>query len=325
MAKALILGVNGQDGSYLTELLLSKDYQVVGWVPDGIPVSFENIQHVLDQITIVKGDLGSQESLFELIEEHRPDEVYNLASPSSPSASWNDVVNVSDITATGVARLLEAIRLVHPTARFYQASSSEMFGDPVESPQNENTPFQPRNPYGIAKLHAHWLTVNYRERYGLFAVSGILYNHESPRRGLNFVTRKITNGAAKIKFGLANELCLGNLDARRDWGFAGDYVEAMWLMLQQEYPDEYVVGTGVTHSVREFCEAVFAYLDLDFQEYVKVTPVFFRPTEECLLVADCHKGKDNLDWEPKVSFVQLVQMMVKSELEALEYYNCQVK
>ena len=317
MAKALILGVNGQDGSYLTELLLSKDYQVVGWVPDGIPVSFENIQHVLDKVTVVQGDLGSQESLFELIEEHRPDEVYNLASPSSPSASWNDVVNVSDITATGVARLLEAIRLVHPTARFYQASSSEMFGDPVESPQNENTPFQPRNPYGIAKLHAHWLTVNYREHYGLFAVSGILFNHESPRRGLNFVTRKITNGAAKIKLGLANELRLGNLDARRDWGFAGDYVDAMWKMLQHDESDNFVIGTGEAHSVREFLDEAFGYINLDWRDYAEVDPKYFRPNEVDYLLADPSKSKRVLGWAPRIFFKDLVHIMVDADMELL--------
>ena len=314
MAKALILGVNGQDGSYLTELLLSKDYQVVGWVPDGIPVSFENIQHVLDQITIVKGGLGSQESLFELIEEHRPDEVYNLASPSSPSASWDDVVNVCDITATGVARLLEAIRLVHPTARFYQASSSEMFGNPVESPQDENTPFQPRNPYGIAKLHAHWLTVNYRGRYGLFAVSGILYNHESPRRPVEFVTRKITRAAARIKAGLDNELHLGNLDGQRDWGFAGDYVEAMWMMLQKDSPDDFVIGTGETHTVSNLLDQAFSYVDLDWHEYVKIDPTLFRK-EESILRADISKAKRMLGWAPRVCFQELISIMVEKDLK----------
>jgi GDPmannose 4,6-dehydratase len=309
------MGVNGQDGSYLAELLLSKGYQVVGWVPDSIPVSYQNIKHILDSMTVVKGDLLDQDGLMDLIQTSQPDEVYNLASPSSPSASWKDTVYVSNVTALGVARLLEAIRLKCPQARFYQASSSELFGNPVEVPQNENTPFHPRNPYGIAKLHAHWLTDNYRKKYDLFAVSGILYNHESPRRGLNFVTRKITRGAARIKLGLSDELRLGNLEARRDWGFAGDYVKAMWLMLQQDQPKDFVVGTGETHSVREFCETAFKSLDLDYRNYVKSVPEYFRPVEDNLLVADISKVKRELGWKTQIKFENLIQKMVSKDIK----------
>jgi GDPmannose 4,6-dehydratase len=318
MPRALITGVNGQDGSYLAELLLAKGYQVSGWVPASIPISLENIQHLLDQVNLVEGDLSDQYALYGLLEEIRPDEIFHLASPSSPDSSWEAVVEVGDAAGLGVARLLEAVRRVTPRARFYQASSSELFGEPVEIPQRETTPFQPRNPYGIAKLYAHWLVVNYRERYGLFCVSGILYNHESPRRGSNFVTRKISQAAARIKLGLANELRLGNLEARRDWGFAGDYVEAMWRMLQQARPDNYVIGTGETHSVREFCELAFACLDLDYRQYVVQDPRFFRPVEARQLVSDPSKARQQLGWQACTSFPDLVQMMVQADLQALQ-------
>jgi GDPmannose 4,6-dehydratase len=314
MPTALILGIDGQDGSYLAELLLKKGYAVVGWVPENLRVSFNNLDHIQESIQVVKGDLRSQSSLDTCIETYKPDEIYNLASPSAPAKSWESVIETGDVTALGVARLLEAIRHHHPEAKLYQASSSELFGNPVEVPQNENTPFHPRNPYGIAKLHAHWLIVNYRQKYGLFAVSGILFNHESPRRGLNFVTRKITNGAVKIKLGLADELELGNLNAKRDWGFAGDYVHAMWLMLQQDEPQDFVIGTGKTHSVGELCVAAFGYLNLNYQDYVIVAPKFYRPNEAKTLVADCSKAKTRLGWTPQVSFEELIQMMVASDL-----------
>ena len=317
MVKALIMGVDGQDGSYLAELLLSKDYDVIGWVPNSIPVSYENIEHILDRLTIIKGDFLDQEGLNHLIEIHQPDELYNLASPSSPSSSWENIAHKSNITALGVARLLEAIRLKSPLTKIYQASSSEIFGEPVEVPQNENTPFHPRNPYGIAKLHAHWLIVNYRSEYNLFAVSGILYNHESPRRGFQYVTRKISQGAAEIKLGLRDELLLGNLDARRDWGYAQDYVYAMWLMLQQNDPDDYVVGTGKTHSVREFCDIAFNKLGLDYKKFVKVTKELYRAEESKQLVADCKKIRNTLHWEPDVSFSSLVKMMVENDYQLI--------
>lgn len=317
MAKVVIMGVDGQDGSYLAELLLSKDYEVIGWVPSSIPVSYENIEYILDRLTIVKGDFLDREGLNNLIELHQPDELYNLASPSSPSSSWENIAQKSNITALGVARLLEAIRLKSPQTKFYQASSSEIFGEPVEVPQNENTPFHPRNPYGIAKLHAHWLIVNYRSKYDLFAVSGILYNHESPRRGFQYVTRKISQGAAEIKLGLRDELLLGNLDARRDWGYAKDYVYAMWLMIQQNDPDDYVVGTGKTHSVREFCDIAFNTLGLDYKKYVKVTKELYRDEESKQLVADHKKIRNTLHWEPDISFSSLVKMMVENDYQLI--------
>jgi GDPmannose 4,6-dehydratase len=259
--------------------------------------------------------------LLACLEEYQPNEIYNLASPSSPVDSWGSPVVVSDVTALGVARLLEALRSVCPNAHYYQASSSELFGIPVEVPQNETTPFHPRNPYGISKLYAHWMTVRYRERYGLFAVSGVLFNHESPRRGLNFVTRKISHHAAQIKLGILDELRLGNLDARRDWGFAGDYVQAMWLMLQCEQPGDYVVGTGETHSVREFCQLAFAHLGLDYRDYVVQDPRFFRPVETAQLVADPSKARSQLGWEPRVPFEQLVKIMVDEDLRSLQAAN----
>lgn len=317
MKTALVLGVDGQDGSYLAELLLGKGYQVVGWVPEAFPISLHNLQNVQGRITLAAGDLALQDNLYACLEEHRPDEIYNLAAPSAPYASWDATVLVGDIAGLGVARLLEAMRLIVPAARFYQASSSELFGDPVEVPQSETTPFRPRNPYGIAKLYAHWMTVRYRERYNLFCASGILYNHESPRRGLDFVTRKISHFAARIKLGLEYELHLGNLDAQRDWGFAGDYVEAMWMMLNRDIAEDFVVGTGITHSVREFCQLAFACLDLDYQDYVIMDPHLFRPIETQQLVANPRKAKVELGWEPRISFEELVQQMVKADLQAL--------
>jgi GDPmannose 4,6-dehydratase len=317
MPSALITGVTGQDGSYLAEFLLGKGYQVIGMVRRSSTVTFERIQHIQDAIALIQGDLHDQSSLVDVMEKHRPDEVYNLAAQSFVPVSWNQPVLTGEVTGLGVARLLEAIRLVNPDTRFYQASSSEMFGKVRESPQNEETPFYPRSPYGVAKVYAHWITVNYRESYDMFTVSGILYNHESPRRGLEFVTRKITYGAARIKLGLADELRLGNLDARRDWGFAGDYAAAMWRMLQHDTPQDYVVGTGVTHSVRDFCEAAFGYVGLDYHDYVVQDHKFFRPAETTLLVADPTRIKRDLGWQPAVAFSELVQMMMDEELKRL--------
>jgi GDPmannose 4,6-dehydratase len=318
MATALITGVNGQDGSYLAELLMGHGYRVVGWVPDNIPVTYENIQHILQKLILVRGSLGDQSGMVDLIEEYRPDEVYNFASPSSPAASWGSPVDVGDAAGLGVARWLEAIRLVHPAARFYQASSSEIFGNPVEVPQKETTPFHPRNPYGISKLFAHWMVNNYRARYNMYAVAGILYNHESPRRGMHFVTRKITYEAARIKLGLAQELRLGNLEACRDWGYAGDYVEAIWAMMHQEMPDDFVIGTGKIHSVKQFCEAAFGHLDLDYRDYVVQDPQFYRPVEERQLVADPRKSNHQMGWYPKTSFEELVRIMVEADLIRLQ-------
>ena len=290
MPTAIITGVTGQDGSYLAELLLSKGYRVVGMMRRSSVVTFERIQHIQDQIDIIQGDLHDQSSLMDLIEQYKPDEVYNLAAQSFVPTSWNQPVLTGEVTALGVTRMLEAIRLLSPKTRYYQASSSEMFGKVHEVPQRETTPFYPRSPYGVAKVYGHWITVNYRESYNLFAVSGILFNHESPRRGTEFVTRKITYGAVRIKLGMAKDLHLGNLEARRDWGFAGDYVDAMWRMIQNDQPVDFVVGTGETHSVREFCEKVFSYLDLDYQDYVVQDPRFIRPAEVDLLVADSYQG-----------------------------------
>ncbi|MCS6908817.1 MAG: GDP-mannose 4,6-dehydratase [Anaerolineales bacterium] len=317
MPTALITGITGQDGSYLAELLLSKGYQVVGMVRRSSTISFERIQHIQDQIILAQGDLHDQSSLVSLIETYQPDEVYNLAAQSFVPTSFSQPVLTGEATALGVTRLLEAIRLVNPKIRFYQASSSEMFGKACEVPQRETTPFHPRNPYGVAKVYGHMITVNYREVHGMFAVSGILFNHESPRRGLEFVTRKITYGAARIKLGLAKELRLGNLDARRDWGFAGDYVCGMWMMLQQDQPEDYVLGTGVTHSVREFCELAFAHLGLDYRRYVVQDPSFFRPAEADHLVADPTKANQKLGWHPRVSFEELVRLMVEADLQRI--------
>ena len=317
MPTALITGITGQDGSYLAEFLLSNRYRVVGMSRRTSTINFERIKHIQDQITIVQGDLLDQSSLVAALEEYEPEEVYNLAAQSFVPTSWNQAVLTAEITAVGVLRLLEAIRLVNPRIRFYQASSSEMFGKVVEVPQRETTPFYPRSPYGVAKVYGHWITINYRESYNLFAVSGILFNHESPRRGIEFVTRKITRGVAMIKLGLSKELRLGNLDARRDWGFAKDYVKAMWLMLQQDKPDDYVIGTGETHSVREFCEIAFNYVGLDYRDYVVQDPRFYRPAEVDLLVADPSKAHRVLGWQPTISFQELVELMVRSDMEEL--------
>ena len=315
MPTAIVTGVTGQDGSYLADFLLSKGYQVIGMVRRSSTVTFGRIEHIQDHIDIIQGDLHDQSSLVALIEEYRPDEVYNLAAQSFVPTSWKQPVLTGEVTALGVTRILEAIRLVNPATRFYQASSSEMFGKVREVPQSESTPFYPRSPYGVAKVYGHWVTVNYRESYNLFACSGILFNHESPRRGLEFVTRKITHGAARIKLGLAKELRLGNLEARRDWGYAGDYVEGMWMMLQQDHPDDYVICTGQTHSVREFCEAAFAYVGLDYEDYVIQDERFYRPAEVDLLVGDPEKARNILGWEPRVSFEELIQMMVDADLQ----------
>ena len=317
MPRALITGVTGQDGSYLAEFLLAKGYEVVGMVRRTSHHSYERIDHLLDRIEIVAADLLDQHSLTVVLQEVRPDEVYNLAAQSFVPTSWSQPVLTGEFTALGVTRILEAIRLVHPSARFYQASSSEMFGKVTETPQRETTPFYPRSPYGVAKVYGHWITVNYRESYDLFAVSGILFNHESPRRGIEFVTRKVTDGAARIKLGLAKDLHLGNLDARRDWGYAGDYVEAMWLMLQQPEPKDYVVGTGETHSVRELVEIAFRHVGLDYRQYVVSDPRYYRPAEVELLLADPSKAHRELGWRPKVSFEQLVTMMVDADLARL--------
>jgi GDPmannose 4,6-dehydratase len=318
MPTALITGITGQDGSYLAELLLKKGYHVVGVARRSSTVTFERIAHLLDDITVVQGDLHDQGSLLAFLEEYKPTEVYNLAAQSFVPTSWNQPALTGDVTAIGVTRLLEAIRFVNPKIKFYQASSSEMFGKVVEVPQNENTPFYPRSPYGVAKVYGHWITVNYRESYNMFAVSGILFNHESPRRGLEFVTRKISDGVARIKLGLAKELRLGNLDARRDWGFAGDYVEAMWMMLQQDHADTFVIGTGETHSVREFCEVAFSHLKLNYNDFVVRDERFYRPAEVDLLISDPSKSRSRLGWEPSVSFTELVLMMVESDLARLK-------
>ena len=317
MPTAMITGITGQDGSYLAELLLAKGYRVVGMVRHSSVVTCERIQHIEDQIDLIQGDLHDQSSLMDLFEQYQPDEIYNLAAQSFVPTSWNQPVLTSEVTALGVTRLLEAMRLLSPGMRFYQASSSEMFGKVREVPQRESTPFYPRSPYGVAKCYGHWITVNYRESYNLYAVSGILFNHESPRRGLEFVTRKITYNAVRIKLGLTKELRLGNLEARRDWGFAGDYVEAMWRMLQQDTPDDYVVGSGETHSVREFCEKAFGYLDLDYRDYVVQDPRFYRPAEVDLLVSDPSHARQKLGWQPQVDFEGLIHMMVDSDLKRL--------
>jgi GDPmannose 4,6-dehydratase len=315
---ALITGVTGQDGSYLAEFLLEKGYRVVGMVRRTSTVNFDRIKHIQDQIEIVQGDLLDQSSLMEIIRAYQPDEVYNLAAQSFVPTSFSQPVLTGEFTALGVTRLLEAIRHVKPDARFYQASSSEMFGKVVEVPQRETTPFYPRSPYGVAKVYGHWITVNYRESYGMFACSGILFNHESPRRGLEFVTHKVTHAAARIKLGLQRELRLGNLEARRDWGYAGDYVRGMWLMLQQDQPDDYVLATGETHSVRELCEMAFGHVGLDWRDYVVVDPKHYRPAEVDLLVGDASKARRVLGWEPSVNFEQLVRMMVDADLQALQ-------
>ena len=315
MPTALITGITGQDGSYLAEFLLARGYTVVGMVRRSSTVNFQRIEHIQDQITLVPGDLLDQMSLVDALREYAPREVYNLAAQSFVPTSWRQPVFTGEATALGVTRMLEA--MVDPSIRFYQASSSEMFGKVRQVPQSEDTPFHPRSPYGVAKVYGHWITVNYRESYDLFACSGILFNHESPRRGLEFVTRKVTYGAAKIKLGLAKDLHLGNLASRRDWGFAGDYVKAMWLMLQQDHPQDFVVGTGETHAVRELCETAFGCLDLDWEEHVVVDPKFYRPAEVDLLVSDPSKAREVLGWRPEVSFDALVDMMVCADIELL--------
>jgi GDPmannose 4,6-dehydratase len=316
--KALITGITGQDGSYLAELLLEKGYQVHGMVRRSSEEKFERINNLRERISLHQGDLLDQFSLAALLAEIRPDEVYNLAAQSFVPTSWSQPVLTGEFTALGVTKVLEAVRHTLPKARFYQASSSEMFGKVRETPQTELTPFYPRSPYGVAKAYGHHITVNYRESFGLYAVSGILFNHESPRRGLEFVTRKVTHGAARIKLGLQERLPMGNLDARRDWGFAGDYVDAMWRMLQQDKPGDYVIATNEAHTVRELCEIAFARVGLDWQKHVFVDPAFVRPAEVDLLIGDYSRAKRALDWEPKVKFKALIEMMVDADLERLK-------
>jgi GDPmannose 4,6-dehydratase len=315
--RALITGITGQDGSYLAELLLDKGYEVVGMARRSSTLNFERIAHIQDRITLVSGDLLDEGSMIAVVSEHRPTEVYNLAAQSFVMTSFSQPVLTGDVTALGVTRLLEAIRIVDPDIRFYQASSSEMFGKVVETPQRESTPFYPRSPYGAAKVYGHWITVNYRESYDLFAVSGILFNHGSPRRGLEFVERKVSNAVAAIAHGQANEVALGNLDARRDWGFAGDYVEAMWRMLQQPEPNDYVVASGTTHSVRELCAHAFSHAGLDWEKYVRIDERFYRPAEVDLLVGDPKRAYSELGWSPTTSFEGLVESMVDHDLAAL--------
>lgn len=318
MKRALITGITGQDGSYLAELLLSKGYKVYGLVRRISVPNMTNIAHIVDQIELISGDLLDFGSLLSAIKISQPDEVYNLAAQSFVAASWEQPVLTGEATAIGVTNLLEAVRQIKPDARFYQASSSEMFGKVVETPQSEKTPFYPRSPYGAAKVYGHWITVNYRESFGLYTCSGILFNHESPRRGIEFVTRKVTNAVARIKLGLQNELRMGNLDAKRDWGYAGDYVQAMWLMLQQEMPDDYVVATGETHSVKELLEVAFGTVGLNYEDYVVIDPKFVRPAEVDLLLGNPAKAKEKLEWKPKVSFKELIEMMVEADLRRVQ-------
>src|SRR5687768_935839 len=318
MPTALITGITGQDGSYLAELLLGKGYRVVGIVRRSSTTPYERIAHLLDRVEFVSADLLDQHSLVDAVREHKPDEIYNLAAQSFVQTSWTQPVLTGEFTALGVTRVLEAMKKAAPQARFYQASSSEMFGKVVETPQRETTPFYPRSPYGVAKVYGHWITVNYRESFGLYAVSGILFNHESPRRGLEFVTRKITDAVARIKLGVQRDLRLGNLESRRDWGFAGDYVQAMWKMLQMDTPEDYVVGMGETHSVREFCDAAFGSVGLDYREFVVQDERFLRPAEVDLLVADPSKAASQLGWKPTVTFEQLVTMMVETDLDRVK-------
>ena len=323
--KALITGITGQDGSYLAEFLLGKGYEVFGMVRRTSTVRYERIQHIQHDINLVQGDLLDQVSLNRAIESIQPDEVYNLGAQSFVPTSWNQPVFTGEVTGLGVTRMLEAIHTVKPDTKFYQASSSEMFGKVLESPQRETTPFWPRSPYGVAKVYGHWITVNYRESYDTYAVSGILFNHESPRRGLEFVPRKVSYHAAKIKLGLTNELRIGNLDARRDWGFAGDYVQAMWLMLQQDVPDDYVIATGKTYTVERLLEVAFGCVDLDWKNYTVQDERFMRPAEVDLLVGDATKAHAKLGWEPEVSFEEMIQMMVEADIERLkkdpQHYN----
>lgn len=318
MKRALITGVTGQDGSYLAELLLEKGYKVYGMRRRTSTPNYENVQHIKDRIQWISGDLNDLASLIEAIRQSDPDEVYNLAAQSFVAASWPQPIATAQMTAISVTNMLEAVRIVKPTARFYQASSSEMFGKVVETPQKESTPFYPRSPYGVAKVYGHWITVNYRESFKMFACSGILFNHESPRRGLEFVTRKVTDGVARIKLGLQQELRMGNLDSLRDWGFAGDYVKAMWLMLQQDEPDDYVISTGEMHSVMELLEVAFSYVGLNYKDYVVLDPEFVRPAEVDLLLGDCTKAREKLGWELEVGFKQLVHMMVDEDMKRVQ-------
>ena len=319
--KALITGITGQDGSYLADFLLEKGYDVYGMVRRSSTENFERINHIRDKISLVQADLTDQGSMIKIIDEIRPAEVYNLAAMSFVQTSWDQPVLTGDVTALGVTRMLEAIKIVDRKIKFYQASSSEMFGKVVEVPQTEKTPFYPRSPYGVAKVYGHWITVNYRESYNIFACSGVLFNHESPRRGLEFVTRKVTYGAAKIKLGLASELCLGNLDARRDWGYAEDYVKAMWLMLQQDQPDDYVVSSEETHSVKDLVASAFGCLDLDWEQYVKIDPRFVRPAEVDLLLGNSGKAHKELGWNTTTSFEELIKLMVDADLKLLKKVN----
>lgn len=319
MKKALITGITGQDGSYLGEYLLEKGYAVYGMVRRSSSQRFDRIQHILDRVELIEGDLTDQSSLDDAIKAIAPDEVYNLASQSFVPTSWNQPVLTADVTGTGVTRMLEAIRKHKPDAKFYQASTSEMFGKVQETPQNEKTPFYPRSPYGVAKVYAHWITINYRESYSIFACSGICFNHESQRRGLEFISRKVTDGVARIKLGLADKLRLGNLEARRDWGFAGDYVEAMWLMLQQDQPEDYVIATGESHSVRDLVEIAFGYVGLPVTPYIVVDPKLFRPAEVDILVGDASKARERLGWQPTVSFKEMIDMMVDADLKRLAH------
>jgi GDPmannose 4,6-dehydratase len=318
MPKALITGITGQDGSHLADFLLDKGYEVVGMVRRTSTINFDRIRHIQDRVEIVQGDLLDQVSIIHILQEHRPDEVFNLAAQSFVPTSWQQPVLTGEFTALGVTRMLDAVRTVDKNIRFYQASSSEMFGKVQQVPQRETTPFYPRSPYGVAKVYGHWITINYRESYNLFACSGILFNHEGPRRGLEFVTHKITNSVARIKQGLATQVRLGNLESRRDWGWAPDYVRAMWLMLQQDHPDDYVVATGETHSVREFCQEAFGYVGLDWEKYVVVDPNFYRPAEVDMLVGDPSKARRVLGWQPSVTFRELVRLMVDADLAALQ-------
>jgi GDPmannose 4,6-dehydratase len=318
MKKALITGITGQDGSYIAEFLLEKGYEVHGMVRRSSTEKFDRINHILDKITLYQADLLDQLSILRMVEEVQPDEIYNLAAMSFVPTSWSQPVLTGEYTAIGVTRMLEAIRQVNRKIRFYQASSSEMFGKVKETPQTEETPFYPRSPYGVAKVYGHYITVNYRESYDIFACCGILFNHESPRRGLEFVTRKVTYGACQIKLGLAKELRLGNLEAKRDWGFAGDYIKAMWLMLQQATPDDYVISSGETHSIRELVELAFNYLKLDYKKFVVQDPKFYRPAEVHLLLGNPAKAKKQLGWEPKVTFPELIRMMVDGDMEILK-------
>jgi GDPmannose 4,6-dehydratase len=317
MKKAFITGITGQDGSYLAEFLLGKGYGVYGMVRRASFQRFDRIEHILDRVEIIEGDLTDQSSLDDAIKTIAPDEIYNLASQSFVPTSWNQPVLTADVTGTGVTRMLEAIRKHKPDSRFYQASTSEMFGKVHETPQSETTPFYPRSPYGVAKVYAHWITINYRESYNIFACSGICFNHESPRRGLEFISRKVTDGVARIKLGLADQLKLGNLEARRDWGFAKDFVEAMWLMLQQDQPEDYVIATGVSHSVRDLVDTAFEYVGLPTEPYVVIDPKLFRPAEVDILVGNASKARANLGWTPTSSFKEMIHTMVEADLKRL--------